>query len=141
VWRRAGLDAASQALATWMEAAAWAGPKGQGGRVLVHTREPGEPAVQALVRWDPWLHHRAERRRRAEAGFPPGFPVFRVTGRQGIERALVALDPVHLLSSDLGDETVCLVTLRPGDVGTFRDRAVAWAEEGLVIRVEAEPQL
>jgi primosomal protein N' (replication factor Y) len=138
---RAGLDAASHALATWMEAAAWAGPRGEGGRVLVHTREPGDPAVQALVRWDPWIHHRAERRRREEAGFPPGFPVFRVAGRSGLDRALAELQPAHLLSSDLGDETVCLVTLRPGDVKTFRKRVVAWADEGLVTRVEAEPQL
>jgi hypothetical protein len=93
------------------------------------------------VRWDPFLLHRAERRRREEAGFPPGFPVFRVTGRPGLAEQLSALDPAHLLSSDLGDETVCLVTLRPDDVAAFRDRAVAWAEEGLVTRVEAEPQL
>jgi primosomal protein N' (replication factor Y) len=139
--RRAGLDAPSQALATWMEAAAWAGPRGERGRVLVHTREPGDPAVQALVRWDPWLLHRAERRRREEAGFAPGFPVFRVTGRPGLAEKLSALDPAHLLSSDLGGEAVCLVTLRPDDVAAFRDRAVAWAEEGLVTRVEAEPQL
>ena len=139
--RRPGLDAASQALATWMEAAGWAGPRTDGGRVLVHTREPGDPTVQALVRWDPWLHHRAERRHREEAGFPPGFPVFRVTGRGGLHRALADIAPAHLLSSDLGDETVCLVTLRPDDVAAFRNRAVAWAEEGLVIRVEAEPQL
>ncbi|HEV3474571.1 MAG TPA: hypothetical protein VG602_04325 [Actinomycetota bacterium] len=139
--RRAGLDAPSQALATWMEAAAWAGPRRDGGRVLVHTREPSDPAIQALVRWEPWLLHRAERRRRQEAGFPPGFPLFRVTGRQGLAEQLSSLEPAHLLTSALGDETVCLVTLRPDDTARFRDRVVAWAEEGLVTKVEAEPQL
>ena len=51
---RPGVHAGEQALATWMEASAWARPRGQGGRVLVQTRRPGHPALQALVRWDPW---------------------------------------------------------------------------------------
>ena len=50
---RPGFHAGEQALATWMEAAAWAGPRSRGGRVLAHTRTPGDPALQALVRWEP----------------------------------------------------------------------------------------
>jgi len=77
---RPGLHAGEQALATWMEAAVWAGPKDGGGRVLVQTRRPGDPAVQGLIRWEPERFLRAEGRRRAEAGFPPNHPVFRVAG-------------------------------------------------------------
>lgn len=139
--RRAGLAGAEQALATWMEAAAWAGPRGGGGRVLVQAREPGDPVVQALVRWDPWHFHRAERTRREEAGFPPGFPVFRVLGGAGVPEALAGIPPFHLLSSAIGEETVCLVTLRPDQVSGFRALAVSLAERGTVHRVEAEPQL
>ena len=139
--RRAGLHAGEQALATWMEAALWAGPRKQGGRVVVHSREPGDPAIQALVRWDPWHFHRAERRRREEAGFPPRHPVFRVLGSGSLREALSSLDPVTLLATTLGDETVCLVTLRPEQVAAFRGRVLELIEAGSVRRVEAEPQL
>jgi primosomal protein N' (replication factor Y) len=139
--RRPGLSAADQALATWMEAAAWAGPRGGGGRVLVHTSEPGDPAIQALVRWDPRHLHRSERARRAGAGFPPGHPVFRVAGSPDLPDALAALRPVHLLTSSLGSETVSLVTLRPEAVTGFRERVLDWVRDGIVTKVEAEPQV
>ena len=139
--RRPGLSAAGQALATWMEAAAWAGPREEGGRVLVQTRDVSDPAMQALVRWDPWHLHRAESKRRAEAGFPVGHPVFRVTGGPTLERGLAELGPVHLLTTALGGQTVSLVTLRPEAVPRFRERVLAWAGDGTVERVEAEPQL
>lgn len=139
--RRPGITAAEQALATWMEAAVWAGPKGAGGRVLLQTREPAAPAIQALVRWDPWHLHRHERTRRAEAGFPPGHPVFRVVGKPGLEEAIEALRPAHALSSSFGEEAVSLVTLQPDAVSGFRDWVLGAIEDGLVDRVEAEPQL
>jgi primosomal protein N' (replication factor Y) len=137
--RRPGLGAPEQALATWMEAATWAGPKGAGGRVLVQTVDPGDPAVQALVRWDPWHLHRHEAERRAEAGFPPGHPVFRIRGTAELPALLAELRPVHLLSTTLGDETICLVTLRPDSVSELRE----WVGRHgpAVSRVEAEPQL
>src|SRR5262249_11682352 len=50
---RPGLHAGEQALAIWMEASAWAGPRTRGGRVLAQARESGHPAIQALVRWEP----------------------------------------------------------------------------------------
>jgi primosomal protein N' (replication factor Y) (superfamily II helicase) len=138
--RRAGLTAPEQVLATWHEAAAWAAPRSSGARVLVHTREPSDTAVQALVRWDPWHFHRAEGRRREEAGFPPGFPVFRVAGGEAVVGELRALEPAHLLSSGSGNGTVCLVTLRPEDVARFRARVLELVGDGVVTRVEAEPQ-
>jgi primosomal protein N' (replication factor Y) len=139
--RRPGLAAAEQVLATWFEAAAWAGPREAGGRVLLQTRDPADPAIQALVRSDPWHFHRAERPRLAEAGFPPGSPVFRLRGTAAIPEALRPLDPVTLLVSGSGDETVCLVTVRPADLEGFRERVRGLAEDQTVSRVEAEPQL
>ena len=139
--RREGLSAPDQALATWMEAAAWAGPRGQGGRVLVQTRDPGDPAIQALIRWDPDVLHRSERARRAEAGFPPGHPVFRLVGSQAMPDALSSLRPVGALHSSAGGETVSLVTIEPAALPRFRERIVAWVGEGIVTRVEAEPLL
>jgi primosomal protein N' (replication factor Y) (superfamily II helicase) len=139
--RREGLSAPDQALATWMEAAAWAGPRGEGRRVLVHTKEPADPAIQALIRWDPEVLHRSERTRREAAGFPPGHPVYRVVGTPPLADALASIRPVHLLTSSIGAETVSLVTVHPEAVPRFRDRIVAWVGEGIVTRVEAEPQL
>lgn len=139
--RREGLSAPDQALATWMEAAAWAGPRGEGRRVLVHTKEPADPAIQALIRWDPEVLHRSERARREAAGFPPGHPVFRVAGTPPLAAALASIRPVHLLTSSIGAETVSLVTVQPDAVPRFRERIVTWVGEGIVTRVEAEPQL
>ena len=137
--RRPGFSAPEQSLATWMEAAMWAGPRGSGGRVVVQTAEPADPAIQALIRWDPLHLHRHEAARRAEAGFPPGHPVFRLVGPAGLPNAVKDLDPVHVLATSLGDETVCLVTLRPDAVSGLRE----WVRThpGVVARVEAEPQL
>ncbi len=139
--RREGLSAPDQALATWMEAARWAGPRGRGHRVLVQTRDSGDPAIQALIRWDPEVLHRAERARRRAAGFPPAHPVYRVVGTAASADALASLRPVHLLQSSVGGETVSLITIDPDAVRRFRERVVAWVGEGIVTRVEAEPQL
>jgi primosomal protein N' (replication factor Y) len=139
--RRAGLSSPGQALATWMEAAIWAGPKGSGGRVMVQTTAPADPAIQALVRWDPWHFHRHERRRREEAGFPPGFPVFRVRGGPRLEEAIGELEAVNTLLSRSNGETVSLVTLHPDAVSRFRAWVMRQLEDGTVTRVEAEPQL
>jgi primosomal protein N' len=109
--------------------------------VLVQTRDPADPAVQALVRWDPWHLHRAEAKRREEAGFPVGYPVFRVAGAPKLETALAELQPVHLLTTTLENQTVSLITLRPDAVPRFREKALVWAADGTVDRVEAEPQL
>lgn len=139
--RRPGLAAPEQVLATWFEAATWAGPRGTGGRVLVQTRDPRDPAIQALVRWDPWYFHRAERTRLADAGFPPGFPVFRLAGRPPMPERIKEGEPVSVLVSDQGSGTVCLVTVRPDRLDRFRDTVLSLVSEGIVERVEAEPQL
>ncbi|MBI2236989.1 MAG: hypothetical protein HYU54_00465, partial [Actinobacteria bacterium] len=114
--RRPGLVAVERSLATWMEAAAWARPRG---RVVVQTRRPNDPAVQALVTGNPQRFHRFELPRRAQAGFPAGCPVFRVIGASGVEEELHRLAPVTLLVSGAGDERVCLVALDPGTVEAF----------------------
>src|SRR5439155_4777496 len=76
--RRPGLSSMERSLAVWMEAAGWARPNG---RVIVQSRTPGDPAIQALVQGNPSRYYRSELDRRARAGFPAGFPVFRVSGR------------------------------------------------------------
>ena len=136
--RRPGLAARERALATWMEAAAWASPSG---RVIVQTRHPGDPAVQSLVSGNPERFHRNELPRRADAGFPAGWPVFRVTGASTLVPELETLHPRTLLSSGAEGQTVCLVALDPGAVPAFGRTMRALAERGVVTRVEAEPHL
>ncbi|WP_324190485.1 primosomal protein N' [Nocardia cyriacigeorgica] len=73
---RADLRAAEDALRRWMTAAALVRPHGQ---VLVMA-EPSLPTVQALIRWDPIGHARAEVDSRAEVGFPPAVRMAAVDG-------------------------------------------------------------
>jgi len=136
--RLPGLSAQERFLATWMEAAAWAYP---GGRVIVQTAHPGDPAVQALVRGNPRGFHRAELERRARAGFPPGFPVFRVEGGPGVAAAVEGVGPASLLVTAAGGRTVCLLALDPGRVPAFGRAMRALAERDPELRVEAEPHL
>ena len=136
--RRPGLAAAERALAVWMEAAGWARPNG---RVVVQTNRPGDPDIQALVQGNPMRHYRAELQRRAAAGFPVGYPVFRVTGRPGLRAALDGTAPHHVLATTLGEQTVCLVTVRPEGLGVFGRVVRELVDSGIVSRVEAEPHL
>jgi primosomal protein N' (replication factor Y) len=138
---RAGLHAGEQALATWMEAAAWARPRAAGGRVLAQTRHPGHPAIQALVRWEPLPFLLAEGDRRREAGFPPNRAVFRISGSGGLEGRLREAGAIVIVATPAGDGEACLVAVAPERLAGFRDRVVRLAGEGVMERVEAEPQL
>ena len=138
---RLGVHAAEQCLATWMEAAAWAGPRSGSGRVLVQTRKPGHPAIQALVRWDPVPFLLAEAARASEAGFPPGNPVYRIAGGAELTESLRAAGATTILSTSAEKGTLCLVAVPPESIGSFRHEVLRLASEGAVDRVEAEPQL
>ncbi|MGE5225434.1 MAG: hypothetical protein ACM3OO_01015 [Planctomycetaceae bacterium] len=136
--RRPGLAARERALATWMEAVAWARPNG---RAIVQASQPGDPAVQAVVRGNPDRFHARERERRAAAGFPVGAPTFRVVGDERLERELAAFAPITALVTSLGGRTVCLLALEPGRLGAFGAGIRELAARGVVERVEAEPHL
>jgi primosomal protein N' (replication factor Y) len=136
--RRPGLSSQERSLASWMEAAGWASPSG---RVIVQTRSPNDPAVQALVAGNPVRFHRAETRRRAQAGFPPGCAVFRVVGTAELSTEVARLRAITSLVTELRGETICLLALDPVDVPAFGRTMRALAERGVVGRVEAEPHL
>jgi hypothetical protein len=121
-----------------MEAAGWARPDG---RVIVQSSRPNDPLVQALVAGNPERFHRFDAPRRSAAGFPVGFPVFRVAGTADLEAALAGLQPVSLLTAGIGDQSVCLVTVRPDVIGAFGRAVRELAGSGVVTRVDAEPHL
>jgi primosomal protein N' (replication factor Y) (superfamily II helicase) len=136
--RRPGLSSRERAVNAWFEAAAWARP---GGRVIVQTTSPNDPAIQALVMARPDRFHRSETARRADAGFPAGAPVFRIAGTDELESELEALPHRTLLSAAAEGSTVCLLALDPSDLPAFGRAVRALAGRGVVTRVEAEPHL
>ena len=98
------------------------------------------PAIQALIRWDPTPFLLHEAGQRARAGFPPGHPVFRIEGGPTLSEGLAEIPIETVLTSGAGEGQVCLVAVRPGDLGSFRRGVLALVDAGVVIRVEAEPQ-
>ena len=141
---RPGLHSGEQALAIWMEASAWAGPRGRGGRVLAQTRDAGHSAIQALVRWEPVPFLLSEGERRAAAGFAPGRHLFRVSAPGDEATAAANLRAVRaevVLATAAADLTICLVAVEPDDSREFRDGIVRLVADGNVRRVEADPQL
>jgi primosomal protein N' (replication factor Y) len=136
--RRPGLSSRARALSLWMEAVAWAHP---GGRAIVQASRPRDPAIQAVVRGNPSRFHEDDRARRAEAGFPVAAPVFRVAGPAGLEHHLTGLDPITLLTSTAGDQTVCVLALASDRLPPFGRMMRDLAARGEISRVEAEPHL
>lgn len=109
---RDDLRAGEEALRRWLNAAALVRPGGH----VVAVGDPGHPALQALVRWDPAGFARREAEERAQAHLPPAARIATVTGDVG------AVDDVlHLLDLPEGAEV-----LGPVPVGD---------EQRLVLRV------
>jgi primosomal protein N' (replication factor Y) (superfamily II helicase) len=136
--RRPGLAARERALTTWMEAIGWARPAG---RAVVQASRPNDPAVQSLVRGKAERFHADEAKRRSEAGFPVGAPVFRVGGAEGLEIELQRFDPITMLVTSSAEQTVCLLALEPSRVPEFGRVVRELAARDVVSRVEAEPHL
>jgi hypothetical protein len=136
--RRPGLASRERALAIWMEAVGWARPSG---RAIVQADRPSDPAIQALVRGNPDRFHADEGARRAAAGFPVGCAVFRIVGSDALEAQLADVDPITMLVSSVGEQTVCLLALEPGRVDGFGRTIRDLAARDIVERVEAEPHL
>lgn len=72
--------AREQAMALIARAARIASPRDSGGRILLQTRLPDDPVVQAALQADPALLARSERDRRQELGLPPYGAIAVVSG-------------------------------------------------------------
>jgi len=107
---RADLRSGDEALRRWLNAAALARP----GASVVAVGDPAEPALQALVRWDPAGFARRQASERAAARLPPGARIATVTGAAGeLDDALTLLDAPPGLE-----------VLGPVPVGEDQERAV-----------------
>jgi len=76
---RPDLRTAEESLRRWMNAAALARASSEGGRVVV-VGDSGEPALQALVRWDPSGFAQRELAERQSAHLPPASRLATLTG-------------------------------------------------------------
>jgi primosomal protein N' (replication factor Y) len=148
---RPTLRAAEEALRRWMAAAAMVEPAIDGGRVIV-IAEASLSAVQALIRWDPAGHARAELAARAELGFPP---VVRMAALDGAPETLAGLEipagaevlgPVPVPGQPEGERERLLLRVPRSD-GSALAGALAAVQAGRsarkaddFLRVELDPQ-
>jgi primosomal protein N' (replication factor Y) (superfamily II helicase) len=86
----ASLRAAEEALRRWLNAAALVRPAADGGRVVI-VADGSQPAVQALIRWDPVTFAARELAERDELRFPPAARMASVAGPADAVDALLAL--------------------------------------------------
>ncbi len=100
---RPDLRAAEEALRRWCNASALARSAVDGGQVVLVGAEPGVPAVQALVRWDPRWFAETEARSRAALGFPPAVRMAAVEGASEAASALVDEVLAHPALDGLAD--------------------------------------
>jgi primosomal protein N' (replication factor Y) (superfamily II helicase) len=86
----ASLRAAEEALRRWLNAAALVRPAPDGGRIVI-VADGRQPAVQALIRWDPATFADRELAEREELRFPPAVRMASVAGPPDAVDALLAL--------------------------------------------------
>ena len=126
---RPSLHAAEEALRRWLNAAALVQPGPAGGRVVV-VADPGIPAVQALVRWDPVTHAERELAERAELRFPPAVRMASLSGPAAAVEGLLAaaaLPPAAELLGpvDTGEDLVRMLVRVPRAAGARAGRGAA----------------
>ncbi len=97
----ASLRAAEEALRRWMNAAALVRPAGQGGNIVV-VGDAAQPAVQALIRWDPATFAERELAERAELRFPPAARMASLSGPPPAVASLLAVITLPLSAELLG---------------------------------------
>jgi primosomal protein N' (replication factor Y) (superfamily II helicase) len=95
------LRAAEEAVRRWLNAAALVRAAGQGGSVVI-VADGGQPAVQALVRWDPVTFAERELADREELRFPPAARMAAVSGPPDAVAALLAAAPLPATAELLG---------------------------------------
>jgi primosomal protein N' (replication factor Y) (superfamily II helicase) len=98
---RMTLRAAEEALRRWMNAAALVRPAVAGGAVIV-VADQAQPAVQALIRWDPATFAERELAARSELRFPPAARMAAVTGDPQAVQSLLDAAVLPAIAEVLG---------------------------------------
>ncbi len=135
---RARFDAGEDALRLLLAAGRWSR------RLVVQTREPGNPAVQGLVRWDPVGWWRGEAERRAELDWPPSASLVALAPETGAAVEVAAAVRAALPADEvLGPDLDGLVTVKSRDLrGTLAALTPlrhGWGLRGVRVRVDVDP--
>jgi primosomal protein N' (replication factor Y) (superfamily II helicase) len=136
---RPALDSSEDALRLWFAVARWCR------RLIVQTREPNHPAVQALVRWDPAGFWQRERERRAELRYPPAASLIRVSSPPGsaagvadaLRRVLPEGDEV--LGPGLDGEVLVKSDRLPATLEALRPLHEDWDRSDRKVRIDVDP--
>ncbi|HWB72507.1 MAG TPA: hypothetical protein VG452_09830, partial [Egibacteraceae bacterium] len=146
--RRPSVEAAEDTLRLWLAAARWtvpaAGADGTG-RVVLQTREPTHPAVQALVRWDPEGFWRGETRRRAELRYPPAAVLVALRAprdqAEAVAAALRGALPAgnEVVGPEPGGGMIVKSDDLRGTLGALTPLRHTWDRSGLGVRIDVDP--
>jgi len=135
---RPRLDAAEDALRLWLAIARWSE------RIVLQTREPTHPAVQALVRADPEGFWRAEEPRRAELRLPPATSVVLVRAPAehagDVAAAVRAAVPaeVSVLGPDPDGATLVKTDDLRGTLRAIEPLQRTWDRDGPRVRLDVD---
>lgn len=128
--------ASEQAMALLARAARILGPRDRGGRLVVQTRNPHHPVLDAVLHADPGRMVPGELERRRELGFPPATALAAVSGA-------AAADFIAAFGSPLGVDVLGPVEdrwlLRAPDHRTLCDALAATPRPPGRVRVEVDP--
>lgn len=114
-------------------------------RMVVQTRQPTDPALQALVRWDPEGFWRGEQHRRAALGYPPARALLhldaapddaaRIAG--AVARALP--DGDELRGPDVHGRLLVKSSDPRGTLSALAPVRRRWSSEDLRVAVDVDP--
>jgi primosomal protein N' (replication factor Y) len=133
------LDAAEDALRLWLAAGSWTR------HLVLQTREPLNPAVQALVRWDPEGFWRHESERRAELAWPPHSSLVRIRlpadAADDLAAAVrAALPPAdEVLGPDPDGEVLVKSAHLRGTLDGLTPLRHEWGRRSVGVRVDVDP--
>jgi primosomal protein N' (replication factor Y) len=130
------MRAAEQAMALLVRAARLVGPRSDGGRLVVQTRQPGHEVLQAALHADPGRLTEPEEARRRLLRLPPFSAVAQVSGAVAAEfiEQLGGLDGIDVLGPRDGSWLV-----RASDSATLADVLASVQRPAGRLRIEVDP--
>jgi primosomal protein N' (replication factor Y) (superfamily II helicase) len=151
--RRPELRAAEDAFQALNEMAAWAGPASLGGRLVIQTREPTHPALQALVRADTSFFYERELELRRDLDYPPFTQLIKVQANGPAARAIfdrvkavaeesgvAALGPVEISRGDSSVEEMLLKCPEAQEIARELRVILPDVPKGSTLRIDVDPR-
>jgi primosomal protein N' (replication factor Y) len=114
-------------------------------RMILQTRQPTDPAVQALVRWDPEGFWRGEATRRAQLGYPPARVLVQLDAPRDVAEAVAvevagALPAGDALGGPDLDGRLVVKSVDPrGTLTALEPLRRRWSTDDLRVAVDVDP--